>query len=280
MADERMPEDMIAWMTDRNWGPHHDQWHFERRWDFWHARAARGAPEDVGVQAYIDSKVALGYGRSPLQEGEAGNGEDFLFMHRAMLQLLVANFTQSIHFLRGWATLPQDNADMDDPVPPNPAGAPPNPAKDASHPKMAEAITRVEARAPEFPSDEELGLFLQTKMRPVPGDAFRESPDKAAGLHNYLHNRWSDGTSPIDIGRPLVNTFNQRFWKLHGWIDHQWWRFRRSKGMNDGDAAYQTKLKLYLDMMNQSGHHHHFDEVLSTTTPSVGRNIFDLDFPS
>ena len=279
MADERMPEDMIEWMAERNWGTHHDQWHFERRWDYWHARAERGGPDDQWVPGYIASMVALGYGRSALQEGQAGNGEDFLFMHRAMLQLLVGEFPNWFHFLRGWSAIPRDNADVDDPVTPVPPGSRPNPAKDPFHPKMAEAVTRVEARVSEFSAEDEFGLFLQTKMRPVAGDAFKESADQATGLHNYLHNRFSDGTSPINIGDPLVNTSNQRFWKLHGWIDHQWWRFRRSKGLDDNEPAYKAKLKLYVDMMNQGGHQHHMDHVIAAAPERASRNIFDLDFP-
>ncbi|MDX3928916.1 MAG: hypothetical protein QHC90_24315 [Shinella sp.] len=273
MADERMPEDMISWMMELGWGAHHDQWHFERRWDWFHALADRGEPSFPEAVAEAEAK---GWARSPLQEGESGNGEDFLFMHRAMLQLLADNFPQSINYLRGWNTPPQDNADPDDPVVPDPL---PNPAKEAFHPKMSEAITRIEARASEFASDDELGLFIQTAMRPVPGDPFRRTTDQAAGLHNYLHNRWSDGTSDINLGDPIVNIFNYRFWKLHGWIDHQWWRFRRGKGLSDRDGAYQAKLSYYVSMMSEGVHHHHFSEVMAANSHKKTRNFFAFDFP-
>lgn len=49
--------------------------------------------------------------------------------------------------------------------------------------------------------------------------------------------------------------------------------------MNDADAAYGAKLKLYIDMMDQGGHHHHMDHVIADAPERVSRNICDLDFP-
>lgn len=59
--------------------------------------------------------------------------------------------------------------------------------------------------------------------------------------------------SPINLGNPTVNIFNQRFWNLHGWIDHVWGAFK-AKGLSDTDAAYQKMIDHYFHMM--SGHHH------------------------
>lgn len=277
MADERIPEEIVAWMNSKGWGPHHDQWHFERRWDFWHAIASQlGHP--VWVDDLLSEAKSKGWKRSPIQEGEMGNGEDFLFMHRAMFQLLVDNFPQHLHFVRGWQSPPSDPIDLDDPVPPDEVGSPPNPAKGAMNANMASAITKMEARQSPFQSDDEFGLFLETNLRPVPGNPLARSSDPETGLHNYLHNRWSDSTSPINLGDPTVNIFNHRFWKLHGWIDHQWWRFRRAKGLSDSDATYTTKLAFYVQMMNQDAHHHHFAHVLGETTARRStRNVFALD---
>lgn len=48
MQDEATPSDLSAWMKDRNWGAHHYQWHFERRWDVSHARASKpDAPAEL-----------------------------------------------------------------------------------------------------------------------------------------------------------------------------------------------------------------------------------------
>lgn len=42
MSDVKMPDKLVSWMQSLMWGPHHDQWHFERRWDFWHYFAKHG----------------------------------------------------------------------------------------------------------------------------------------------------------------------------------------------------------------------------------------------
>lgn len=278
MADERMPEVMISWMSQKGWGEHHDQWHFERRWDFWHAIAA--SPQaPPWVSQMIAEAVAKGWARSPIQEGEVGNGEDFLFMHRAMFQLLVDNFPQHLHFLRGWHSPPQAVSDPEDPVPADPPGSAQNPSKGAFNSNMAVAIAKIESRVPSFSTDDGFGLFLETTMRPIPGDPLARSADPETGLHNYLHNRFSDSQSPINLGDPTVNIFNQRFWKLHGWIDHYWWRFRRAHGLDDGDSVYQAKLTFYLEMMNRGVHHLHFAQVAESTSPKATRNVFMFDVP-
>lgn len=274
MADLKMPAETVAWMEYRVWGPHHHQWHFERRWDWYQARAARG---DAGFPEAVADAASRGYKKANTQEGQPGNGEDFLFMHRAMLQLLAANFPGVFHFLRGWATPPQDGQDVDDPVPADPPAPTPNLAKGPFHPKMSEAIKRIEARDREFATEDEFGLFIQTFMRPVRGDPFARSADEATGIHNYLHNRFSDGDSPINLGDPNVNIFNERFWRLHGWIDHQWWLFRRHKALDDNDPAYAAKLKRYRDMMDGGGHHHMAEAALQAIPAT--RNFFADDFP-
>jgi hypothetical protein len=279
MTDERIPEEIVAWMTHHGWGEHHDQWHFERRWDFWHAIAAL-PQRPAWVDELIREAQEKGWTRSPIQEGEPGNGEDFLFMHRAMIQVLLDNFPQHVHFFRGWNSPPQDASSIEDPVPQDPPGAPPNPSKGAFDPNMAAAITKIEARTPPFATDDEFGLFVETRSRPVPGNPRATSPDAETGIHNYLHNRWSDDDSPINLGDPTVNIFNMRFWKLHGWIDHFWWRFRRAMEFDDTQAGYQEKLAFYVGMMSHEVHHPHFETVMRATAPRRTRNVFIFDAPS
>ena len=182
--------------------------------------------------------------RAALQEGEPGSGFEFLIMHRAMFHLLLQHFPDAQHLLRGWHTPPQDPSDADDPVN--------NRATfDAG---KAGGIAVIEAAAAHFQGEDEFGLFLETNIRPTPADPTHRDPDARLGVHNYLHNRWTDTTSDVNLGDPKVNIFNRRFWKLHGWIDHQWWRFRAAKGLADDDATYLAELEHYRHMM--SGHMH------------------------
>lgn len=108
MPDVPMPEEMIAWMRQRDWSAHHQQWHFERRWDFWHAMAQRtDLPDEARqeIQEMVAEAVANGWTRAAVPEGTAGGGEEFLFMHRAMFHLLTQTFPQHFHTLRGWNDL-------------------------------------------------------------------------------------------------------------------------------------------------------------------------------
>jgi hypothetical protein len=243
MADPRMPQETIDWMTARGWGSHHNQWHFERRWDFWHELARQGNQDAAEMVAYAKSQ---GWTRSAIQEGAAGNGDEFLLMHRAMLELLLKNFPQHGHYLRGWNTPPTDPNSVDDPVP----------SGEAFDADRAAGITRIETNSPPFASDDDLGRFIETNLRPAASDPLARSTDRQTGLHNYLHNRWTDPTSDINLGDPTVNIFNARFWRLHGWIDFQWWRYRQAQGLSDSAASYRAGIQRYREMMDRPHHVH------------------------
>ena len=73
--------------------------------------------------------------------------------------------------------------------------------------------------------------------------------DKSSGLHNYLHYRFQDAKSKIDIGDPSVNLQNKRFWRLHGWIERRWTEFRKIKNLSEQDPKYLAALKKGEDML-------------------------------
>ncbi len=93
MSDVKIPDNLVSWMESLMWGKHHDQWHFERRWDFWFYLAENGdADTQQMVKEMIRYAQSQNWKRAELQEGEAGNGMDFLMMHRAMLHLIREEF--------------------------------------------------------------------------------------------------------------------------------------------------------------------------------------------
>lgn len=234
MADTSLPMSIIQWMRDRQWGNHHLEWHTVRRWD-------RMSPQERA------EAIANGWQRASRQEGEPTNGFDFLMMHRAMLLLLRREFPADASLFDGWQAPPNDPDDPNDPVP---AGNP-RPFR----PEMMRAIDRLMNGVETFSDDDELGLFIETNLRPVPGHPFQTSADSSTGIHNYLHNRFSDSSSPIDMGDPTRNLENQRFWRLHGWIDHRWTAFRRAKGLSDTDPAYLHALQTAMDHMSMQMSH-------------------------
>lgn len=209
----RMPEPLASYMEGHAWGQMHLQWHTERRWD-------RLPPEAL---AYAQHQ---GWARAARQEGDAGNGLEFLAMHREMLHELVEHDPSAASYLAGWTAPPTDPHDAADPVPDG-AATPFDPA-------MAEALDRLAHHLDSFKTDDELGRYIETSFG---------TTDRTAGVHNYLHNRFQDPASPIDIGNPAVNLMNQRFWRLHGWIDHVWAAWRTQTHASDTAPDYVAALR-------------------------------------
>ena len=241
MAEPRMPTDLTDWMNARQWGSHHLEWHTTRQWDL------LGASDRAWA-------VSQGWSRAARQEGTAGNGFDFLMMHRAMLQLLRETFPAHASLLAGWSQPPTDPNSVRDPMPVNTS-----PRIFSNN--MRSAVTKLHSSVDlaAFANDDALGLYIETTLRPTATDPRHLSSDVTVGIHNYLHNRFSDRTSDINLGRPLVNLANQRFWRLHGWLDARWTAFRAAKGLSDTDPAFVAALnaeKNHLRNMGMGGHAH------------------------
>lgn len=221
-----LPKPMLTFLRTQDWGSHHLEWHTVRQWD-------RLGPSD---QAWAKRQ---GWARADLMEGSKGNGLEFLAMHRVMIRILTEKFPKNAELFTGWEKLPTDNADKSDP---STDSAP----FDA---RKLEAIDKLQNHLADFKTDDELGLYLETTLRPTSRDPEARSSDRSAGIHNYLHYRFQDPNSKIDIGDPSVNLQNKRFWRLHGWIESRWTEFRKLKGLSDADPKYQAAIKKGEDML-------------------------------
>lgn len=208
-------------MQSHGWGQMHLQWHTERRWD-------RLPPPAV---AYAERQ---GWKRAARQEGDAGNGVEFLAMHRAMMEMLVEMDPAARSLVTTWTTPPTDPRDTADPLP-NGASAP-------FDTNMLAALERLQHRLDSFASEDELGLYIETSFRPTRDQPQTRASDPTAGVHNYLHQRFQDPSSAIDLGNPSVNLMNPRFWALHGWIDRVWSTYRAQTGRHDNDADYLATM--------------------------------------
>jgi hypothetical protein len=235
MADTAFDPAIVGWMRQNGWGMHHLEWHTVRQWDRLD-------------QASRDWAAQQGWRRAAVQEGEAGNGLEFLAMHRAMIELLREQFPNHGDLFRGWSSPPTDPNDRDDPLP--------NGAATPFPQNYLDAITKLRDAPGSFASDDKLGQYIETRARPVPGDPFARDPDTSAGIHNFLHNRFSDSNSPIDMGNPLVNIENARFWRLHGWIDRSWTASRTARGLSDTDPQFRAAIDAEKAHLTTHAHHH------------------------
>ncbi len=217
-----LPASLVKHMQSRGWATMHLQWHTERRWDQLPAAAL----------AYAQRQ---GWRRAERQEGEAGNGVEFLAMHRAMIELLADADPAARGALAGWTSPPTDPRDAADPLP-----------NDASTPfdaNMLAALDRLQNQLGSFASEDELGLYIETSFRPTAGQPMTRAADPTAGVHNYLHQRFQDPSSAVDLGNPSLNLLNPRFWRLHGWIDRVWATYRAQAGKHDTDPDYQALMQ-------------------------------------
>jgi hypothetical protein len=221
-----MPSDVIAFEDARGWGTHHLEWHTERQWDLL----------DKSDLAWAKKQ---GWKRADIQEGAPGNGFDFLVMHRAMIGILLQQFPNDANLFAGWTSPPTDPSDPNNPG-----------ASGAFDPNMVKAIDTLMNHLDQFATEDDFGRFLETSLRPVKGSPKAKSSDPTTGIHNYLHNRFSNGNSPVDLGDPSKNLGNQLFWRLHGWIDSRWTAYRQLKNLSDSDPAYLAALQNATNMFS------------------------------
>jgi hypothetical protein len=223
-----MPDDVVAFLETQRWGEAHFEFHSTRRWDGFNAQQRQDLE-------------ALGMERNPLQEGAKTTGLEFLAMHRHLLGHMRGAFPAHAALLTGWTTVPTDPDDAATPM--ETASPEEDPAFD---PEMQQALDRIAdpVRLAAFPDDDAFGLWIQTALVPRAGGGFSANPDETSGLHNYLHRRWADLESEVNLQFTLVNMQHEYFWRLHGWLDAQWTRYRAAKGKVDvSDATYQAAME-------------------------------------
>ena len=255
MAEPSMPTNMIHWMNDRQWGWHHLEWHTVRQWDLLGASGQQWATDQ-------------GWSRASRQEGEVGNGLEFLVMHRAMIELLKRDFPSQVNLLQGWSQVPLNPEDPNDLMP----------ANGQSRPFRGTMITAVNSLhstsfLASLANDDAVGLYIETSRRP---GGF--SADNTTGIHNYIHGRFSLQGDPINMGDPEVNLGNARFWRLHGWIDARWSAFRAAKGLPVEDSTLRSLIdaeKLHLDS-HHTAHHGMLTAAVSRRRASVSAPRTDV----
>ena len=106
----------------------------------------------------------------PTQEGEEGNGIEFLAMHRMMIRTLVSKFPQHAHLFKGWEAPPTDPSNANDPLP--------NGRQTPFDPDMLNAIDRFNNELESFDGEDIFGRFIETSLRPFPNNPSRISTDQ------------------------------------------------------------------------------------------------------
>ncbi len=240
-TDRALPRAALSYMRAHGWGCMHRKWHDVRQLDFL-----------VGLENVYISTYHPDWVRVDPQEGAEGNGLDFFAMHRVMLSALRAELpswatADTYADLRGFA-FDQLPTAPDDATWPVPVGNP-----RAFAPRAAQTLANL--RAASFSSenhavdtDDRFGRYLETRHRPIPGTPWNLSTDLTTGFHNYMHGRFNEPNSPVRMGNFARNIEGRVFWRLHGWLDEAWTRFRKAVHPGVRDADDPT----YMGAMNRA----------------------------
>jgi hypothetical protein len=174
--------------------------------------------------------------RAPVQQGAPGDGLAFMVMHRHMIRTLKATFPKHATLFDGFKKVPRTTADPENP----------NPARAISW--SSDNITGfdnledIEKHLDMFPTEDDLGNYIENTYRWSAQSPTNPVTMAGDGLHGALHSQWSVNGSPANLIQQSVDVKNYTFWKLHGWIDNVWERYRVAKGLKETDADYQKVL--------------------------------------
>jgi hypothetical protein len=172
-------------------------------------------------------------------------------MHRHMIQMFKSAFPLHADLFAGWSHVPRTRLDPENPTPwrtlvwsdDNLAGF--------------DILEHIEDHLDEFPDDDALGVFIESTFMWTPEEPFVELNMVGSGVHGALHNQWAVSRSPANLGRTDTALPNYVFWKLHGFVDDVWSRYRTAKGLRDEDPEYRAvarqecRLMYYLAPMHR-----------------------------
>lgn len=221
LVDLTVQPEVLSWMTSHFWQASHVEWHAIRTCNL------PGGPRG--------SKVNICQYKEMIPRDQfcmtTGDGYQFLLFHRHMLESLKQLWPKHTEQFTGFARFPQTAED----VPPQWRSAwKPFNATDLANAKIAEEIDKPENLA-KFPDEGALGFWLQCNM----GTAIDGFALKASGLHGDLHGHWiRQGNTEHGVGNTSSNIDNYMFWKLHGWMDDVWEKYRVAKGLKRTDQKY------------------------------------------
>ena len=82
--------------------------------------------------------------------------------------------------------------------------------------------------------------------------AFGQWIQTTSGLHGALHFKWVRSTNTEHgLGNQFANIDNYMFWKMHGWIDKVWDRYRAAKGKTATDQDIKDAVLAQCRQMDQ-----------------------------
>lgn len=214
-TDTTVQPAVIEWMQAHKWEAAHFEWHSVRRCNLGTSQSR------INVCSHTDMIPSD-------QECQSdGDGLQFLAMHRHMMQSLRQLFPSNTEQFEGFQTFPQSANDVPEQWR---ADWRAFSAQSLANAKIADEIEKPE-NLERFASEGAFGRWLQC-----------QAPNYS-GLHGDLHFKWvRTRNTDHGLGNQEANIDNYMFWKLHGWIDRVWEKYRVAKGLAPDDMALQEEL--------------------------------------
>jgi hypothetical protein len=237
--DVLLPQSVIDWLDERELSAAHDAWHATRRWD--DLCDASTAPAE-GCD-FAQSLIAENLWRAEYQQGGPGAGLAFLHMHRHMIHMFRSAFPTHADLFDGWTHVPRS---IDDPENPTPWKTV---TWSSDNLIGFDILENIEEHLDEFANEDELGVFIESTFRWTPEAPVVSLGMPGSGVHGAMHNQWAVGSSPANLGRTDTALANYIFWKLHGFIDDVWSRYRLAKHLHDEDIEYKTVARYECRLM-------------------------------
>ncbi|MEI9941935.1 MAG: hypothetical protein WDO69_32370 [Pseudomonadota bacterium] len=227
-VDTTVQPEVLAWFKARVWEQAHFQWHNIRRCSGG-AMAATADPQGGGVNPCLTNPELI----PANQEGKGpGDGLEFLAMHRHMIQSLKQLWPKHAEQFEGWEHFPTKASDVPQEWQ---AAWSAWPANIATAGAQADDPASNMSKAG-FESEGAFGQWIQT----------------TSGLHGALHFKWvRTNNSDHGLGNQFANIDNYMFWKMHGWIDKVWDRYRAAKNMKPTDQDIKDAVLAQCRQMDQ-----------------------------
>jgi hypothetical protein len=216
---------VLKYMQDRVWEQAHFQWHNIRRCG--PGGMVSDAKEGGGINPCTTHKELI----PANQEGKGpGDGLEFFAMHRHMIQALKQLFPKHTEQFEGFEHFPTKAEDV-----------PPQWRADWSGwmSNVSQAAAKADDPAKsmsDWPTEGDFGQWIQT----------------TSGLHGALHFKWvRTANQDHGLGNQFTNIDNYMFWKMHGWIDKVWDRYRAAKGQTPNDPDIKAAVLAQCRQMDQ-----------------------------
>jgi len=170
---------------------------------------------------------------------DAEDGYQFLVMHRHMIDGLKQAFPGHTSLFEAFPRFPFDATDV------------PLQWRDRFGTgwapqviETAKLLEDIENNLDQFPTEGDLGKYMQ--CGPM--------SNGATAVHGALHGKWNVNGSPAQLGSSQSNVNNYMFWKLHGWIDRIWERYRVARDLTRSEPKLQQALIEQCLEMHNLGH--------------------------